>query len=295
MSTVVVNGFFVGLVYGLLAVGLVVVYRGSRVINFAYGETGMLAAFLFSDLRFGTGAAAVSLGAADRGLLVALPAAVVIGAALGAAAEILVARPLRDAPRIRALVGTFALGALFLTYAIRRWGLSARYVKPVVDGPGIELAGVRIVPGQLLILAVSVAVLAGLAALYRYSAFGLRLRATALDPYAAGLVGVNVNRTSVATWALAGSLAALSAVLIAPLVPFNVLFMTTLTIRALAAALVGGFTSLGGAFTAGVLLGIAEGVIGYQAPVSGITDGAIALFVVLLMLARPGGLVRSAY
>src|SRR2546423_4322267 len=104
MSTVVLNGFFVGLVYGLLGVGLVVVYRGSRVVNFAYGETGMLGAFVFADLRFGHGQAGL---AHDHGLWLALPIAVAASAALGALTELLVVRPMRNAPRIRPLVGTF--------------------------------------------------------------------------------------------------------------------------------------------------------------------------------------------
>jgi branched-chain amino acid transport system permease protein len=144
-------------------------------------------------------------------------------------------------------------------------------------------------------LVVSALALAGLWALYRFSAFGLRLRATALDPYAAGLVGVDVDRTSMATWALAGALSGISAILIAPLVAFNVAFMTTLSIRGLAAAVVGGLTNVGGAFTAGLLLGITEAVIAFKSPVSGVTDVAIAGFVVALLVVRPSGLARSAY
>src|SRR4029453_4468011 len=113
---------------------------------------------------------------------------------------------------------------------------------------------------------VSAAVLAALWVLYTFTSFGLRLRATALDPMAAGLVGVNPNTTSVVTWALAGGLAGLSGILIAPTVAFSVFFMTSLLLRSVAAALVGGLTSIGGAFAAGIILGVAEGVIGYAFP-----------------------------
>lgn len=292
MTTVVVNGFFVGLVYGLLAVGLVVVYRGSRVINFAYGETGMIAAFIFADLRYGSGA--ISSGH-HTNLLVALPLVIGLSAAIGAATEYFVARPLREAPRIRPLVGTFAVATLLLTFAIRRWGTSVRFTEPLVAGRGVHVAGLGIQRGQLLILGVAVVALAALHGLYRYTAFGLRLRATAVDPYAASITGVNVNRTSLATWALAGALAGASALLIAPLVAFNVFFMTMFNVRALAAALVGGLTSINGAFVAGVSIGIAEAVIAFKSPVTGITDATLATFILLLMLLRPAGLVRSAY
>lgn len=291
MGTVILNGAFVGLVYGLLGVGLVVVYRGSRVINFAYGETGMLAAFVFAELRLGNTLAST----ADRGILFTLPLAVGVAAALGALTEMFVVRPLREAPRVRLMVGTFAVGAMLLTFAIERWGVDVRFNKPLVEGAGADVLGLTVKPDQFVILAVALTVLSGLWALYRYTSFGLRLRATALDPYAAGLVGVNTNRTSMATWAMAGALSGLSAILIAPLVVFNVFFMAALSVRALAAALVGGLTSVGGAFTAGLLLGILEGVISYESPVTGVTDASVALVVIAVLLLRPTGLVRTRY
>jgi branched-chain amino acid transport system permease protein len=144
-------------------------------------------------------------------------------------------------------------------------------------------------PEQLWILATVVIVLAGLTALYRWTPFGLRMRATALDPYAAGLLGVNVNATSMATWALAGGLAGLSAILIAPLGAFTVLYMVPLTARGLAAALVGGLRSVTGAFVAGVVLGIGEAVIAFKTPVSGVTDLVTACAVLLVLFLRPAG------
>ena len=285
MSTVIVNGLFVGLVYGLLAVGLVVVYRGSRIINFAYGEIGMIGAFVFSELWVDSGVA----------LLIALAVGVGLSAALGALTEVVLIRPLRGQPPLTAMVGTLGVAALVLAYASRRYGLQPHFMPPLLDGDGVRLAGVTIQPGQLVILVVVFAILGGLAALYRYTSFGLRLRATALDPFAAGLVGVNTNSTSIATWALAGGLAGLSGILIAPSVAFSVVFMTTLLLRSLAAALVGGLTSIGGAFAAGIILGVAEGVIGYLAPVNGIIEVLLAGFVITLLLVRPSGLVRSAY
>lgn len=291
MSAVVINGVFVGFIYGLLGVGLVMGYRGSRIINFAYAETGMLGAFFYTDLRFGTEGAL----AHDQGLWLALPAGVAVAAVLGAITEVLVVRTLRHAPRIRALVGTFAVGTLFFIYGARRWGLDPHPAGSLVKGDGIRVGGLQVQPSQLLILYVSLVVLIGLWALYRFTAFGLRLRATAVDPYAAGLVGVDVNRTSMATWALVGVLSGVSAILIAPLVSFSTGFMTTLSIRGLAAALVGGLTNIQGAFSAGILIGVAEALIAFKSPVSGITDVVIAGFVLVLLIARPTGLVRSAY
>ena len=285
MTTVIVNGLFVGLVYGLLAVGLVVIYRGSRIINFAYGETGMIGAFVFSELWVDH----------HVPLLLAMVAGVALSAALGAVTEVALIRPLRGQPPLNAMVGTLAVAALILSYASRRYGLYPRFLPPLVGGKGIHAVGVTVSPNQLVILAVAAVLLAALGALYRYGSFGLRLRATALDPFAAGMVGVNTELTSVATWALAGGLAGLSGILIAPSVSFSVFFMSTLLLRSVAAALVGGLTSVSGAFAAGIALGVAEGVIGYVSPIKGIVEVGLAGFVIVLLLVRPSGLVRSAY
>ena len=285
MGTVVVNGFFVGLVYALVAVGLVIVYRGSRVVNFAYGETGMLGAFVFSELWVDHQVA----------LAIAILVGVLTSAVAGAATEVLLVRPLRGQPPLTAMVGTLAVAALILAFASRRWGLYADFLPPLVGGAGVRVAGVTVQPGQLAILLVSAAAFTVLWALYRFTAFGLRLRATAVDPLGAALVGVNTDKTSATTWALAGGLAGLSAILIAPGVSFSVFFMTALLLRAVAAALVGGLTSIAGAVAAGITLGVAEGVVGYLVPIRGIVEIGIAAFVIGLLLVRPTGLVRSAY
>lgn len=285
MITVVVNGIFTGLVYGLLAVGLVVVYRGTRIINFAYGETGMIGAFVFSELWVSSGLP----------LVLALVLGVLVSAAVGALTEVVLVRPLRGQPPLTAMVGTLAVASLILTFASRRYGVNPRFLPPLADGDGVRVLGQDIRPGQLVILVVVLGVIAGLTALHRWTSFGLRLRATAVDPLAAGLVGVDTDRTSLATWALAGGLAGLSAIVIAPSVAFGVFFMTTLLLRSVAAALVGGLTSIGGAFAAGIVLGVAEGVIGYLSPVTGIVEVLLAGFVIILLLVRPSGLVRSAY
>jgi branched-subunit amino acid ABC-type transport system permease component len=285
VAKVLVDGFFVGLVYGLLAVGLVVVYRGSRIINFAYGETGMIGAMVFSELWVDHH---VPLG-------IAVIAGVGLSAAIGAGTELALIRPLRGQPPLTAMVGTLAVATLILTYASRRYGLYPRFLPPLAGGRGFEVVGVRVQPGQVLILVVAALLLGALGALYRFTTFGLRLRATALDPFAAGLVGVDTEATSVATWALAGALAGLSGILIAPSVAFSVFFMTSLLLRSVAAALVGGLTSIWGAFTAGITLGVAEGVINYAFPVRGIVEVVLAASVIGMLLVRPSGLVRSAY
>lgn len=291
MGAVVLNGLFVGLIYGLLAVGLVVTYRVSRIVNFAYGETGMLCAFVFFAVRLGT----KSSHLIDHGILIALPAGILLGAVIGAVMERVIARPLRSDPVLNGMVATIAASLLFVTIAIDVWGPDVRPTKPMLAHGGMSILGLAVSSQQLLILACTLCVLGGLGAMYRYTSFGLRLRATAIDPYAASLSGINTDLTAMGTWALAGALSALSAILIAPLVAMNAVFMTLLTLRSFAAALLGGLTSLVGAFSAGLLLGMAEGVVTFKSPVAGMTDVLIAVGILILLLVRPGGLVRASY
>jgi branched-chain amino acid transport system permease protein len=285
MLIVITSGFFVGVVYGLLAVGLVLIYRGTRVINFAYGETGMLSAFFFYELW------------TDRHLPLglALVACVALAAAIGAAMDILVVRPLRNAPRLTTTVATFAIGALFITYAGRRWGLNPQYVQPLLSGRAFGVGDLQVQWEQVLIVALALAVTAILVVVYQATALGLRLKASALDPYAAGLVGVNVDRTSTLVWAVASGLSGLSAILIASVTTFQITFMTQFALRAVAAALIGGLTSIGGALSAGILIGVAEAVIAFKAPITGINEVLLAGLMIVLLIARPQGLIRSAY
>lgn len=291
MAAVALSGLFVGIIYGLLAIGLVLTYQVSRIVNFAYGELGMLAAFVYLDLRLGRDVVNVQ----ENGLLIAIPVALVMGAALGALLELLVARPLREDPTVKGMVATIAVSLLFITIGIQRWGADVRPTKPLVEGSGITVFDLTITPSQLLIAACAGVLLGALAVVYRYTSVGLRLRATAMDSYGAALSGIDINRTAMGVWAAAGALAAVSAVLITPLASASVLFMTLLALRSFAAALLGGLTSLVGAFAGGVFLGVLEGVVAFVSPVSGVTDAAVAVLIIVLMLVRPGGLVRAAY
>jgi len=286
MKTVLVNGVLFGTIYGLLAVGLVLIYRSSRVVNFAYGEMGMLAAFFFKYawvvLRYP--------------LLLALFLALLVSASVGATMEISIVRTMRRAPPLVSLVATFAVAALLLKIASEVWGTNPDFMPPLVSGSILRLGGLTIQNVQLISIGVAAVLLAGLWLLYRTTSTGVKLRALAIDPLMAGQLGININALSLTVWTGAGIIAGLSAILSASLVSFNVFFMTTLTLRGLAAALVGGLTSIAGAFTAAIALGVAEAVIQYWAPsVAGVVELTLSGMILVLLVVRPTGLVRSAY
>jgi branched-chain amino acid transport system permease protein len=283
--TLVVNGLIVGCIYGIIALGLVLVYKGSRVVNFAQGDFGMVGAFVLFSLY------------AEHHLPVglAVAAALAVAALLGAATEVLVVRHLVERSPVIAFVGTLGVSVFLQLVAEEVFDPGLRFFPPLVSGRPLRIGGLFVTRGQLLAVAVAVVVTLLTYLLYTHSPLGLRMRAVAQNPVGAALMGVNVRAVSTLTWAAGGLLSGVAAVLIAPLVTFQLLFMFFLLARALAAAIVGGLTSLVGGFAAGLLLGLAESAVTrYVSVQGGVEVGLLGLVLVALLL-RPRGLFRSEY
>ncbi len=179
-----VLGIVEGGIYGLLAVGIVLVYRGSRVLNFAQGEIGTVALVVAWYLT------------TDRGYpwIVGAGAGILAAIAIGLAFERLVVRPMADSSRISVAVATVGLLLFLLALGFRVFGESPRTVPAPIAGLGLRVAGVIVSPTQLLSLAVTIAVGAALAVLLRKTDFGLGVLAAADDPTAVRLVGVSLSR-----------------------------------------------------------------------------------------------------
>ena len=284
MIGVLTAGLFMGILYGMLTTSIVVVYRGSRVLNFAFAPIGMIGAFAFSEAWTTNG---LPLG-------VALVIGVGTSALLGLAVERFVIRPLRGSTELASMLSTAAVGSVLLVFATRRWGSTPRAAPPLIDGPGVHFGSIFVQRQQLLLAGVTVVVLVLLTVLNSATPFGLRMRAVALDPYGAGLSGVNVSATSAVIWLLGGALAGLAGILVAPLVAFSVVFMSGLALRAIAAALIGGLGNVALAFVAAVGLGLAEAFIGYKSPVTGVVEATLAVLVIAVVLIRPSGLGRTS-
>lgn len=291
MGTYLVIGLTSGVIYGLAALGLVLIYKGTRVFNFAQAEFGTVAAymvFLFHEAR-----GVNYLLAALIGIIAA------IGFALGT--ERIIVRPLAAAPRVIALVGT--AGAAFLAIGLELWigKPEPRSLSPAIEGGGISVAGFVVSPQNFLALFVLIAIAILAALFFQRTYLGMAILANSMDSTATKIVGANANRISQLTWAIAGTLGGVAGILLAP--ELNVVpgFMTTnILIPAFTAGVVGGMTSLVGAFVAGELIGLIEG-IGLYAIVKNpalevIPEGTtvlIFLVLVLTLAVRPKGLFGS--
>lgn len=286
-----VFGLVAGSIYGLLALGVVLVYRGSRVLNLAHGEIGTMALYIASFL------------VVDQHVPYALACGVAILAAvlIGVAFERGVVQFMRDAEPLSVAVATIGLLTLLVSTEFFFFGGSPRNLPPAISGAGLTVAGVVVSANRLLGLAVCAVIALGLAALLKRTDFGLGVLAAAQDARAARLVGVPLARTSMFVWGTSAGLAAVAALLIEPdLGAFTAGFMSRLFVFALAAALVGGLTSLPGAFVGGLAVGLLEAAVKQLTlnvtSVPGLPTVSVFALILLVLLVRPRGLFggRSA-
>lgn len=279
MTTILSNGLVIGAIYGLVALGITLVYKKSGVLNFAHGEVGMFGAFIFYVLSV------------EQHLpyLVAAAAGVATSAALGCVTFLLLAR--RRADPLNMLIGTLAVAGVLVFVANEIWGPDQFYVPPPLADVRVSVAGLTFTGSRLLVLGTGIVLAGGFFALFRTSRMALLFRASASDPYAAELMGVDVTRLDVITWTVAGALAGFAAVLVAPLVGFDIFFMTLLAIRGFAAALLAGLSNVAGALGAGLALGLAEATLTRQTTQPGLPEAVLVGLIVVFLL-RPQAAVR---
>jgi ABC-type branched-subunit amino acid transport system ATPase component/ABC-type branched-subunit amino acid transport system permease subunit len=278
---VLVLGLVTGLTYALLGVGLVLVYKSSRVLNFAHGEMGAL----------GAGLIPVLVVRHHWNYWAALGAALAVAAAAGLVLEVAVIRKLATRSRLIVLVATIGASQLFFaisTFIPKQSLGSATF--PVPFHAVVNVGSLRLTTGELIILLVVPLVTAGLVAFFRFTNLGLASRAAAENEDAAHLAGVPVRRVSMAVWTLAGLLAGISAVLVGPTQPIvtRQALGPQLLVRALGAAMVGGLVSLPQVFAGGVAIGLVEALVKWNYPTGGTFEVVLLLLIVGSLLARRG-------
>jgi branched-chain amino acid transport system permease protein len=298
---ILVFGIQRGAIFGLVGLGLALVYTSTRILNFAQGELGTVPAFVAFLVMAGFSTDVTAK--ADRGLL--LPAtvlAVVVGAALGVGLYLAVIRPLGAVSPVTSLVATAGVAVLLTSVEINVFEAAGRpFPRPVAGGFRLPIVDIVVEWHTIVILGVLAAVAALLAAFFK-SGPGVALLATAQDPFAAELHGVPVERMRATAWGAAGALGALAGVLGAgvfeTLTPG--LVTSTFLIPAFTGVVLGGITSMVGAVVGGFALGIVsqaaiEIVTALDLDISGPPQLAVLLVLLAVLLVRPQGLLgRSA-
>jgi branched-chain amino acid transport system permease protein len=283
-------GVTTGAAYGMVALGLVLIYKSSGVFNFAQGEFGTVALYALYLLDF------------ETSYWLALVGALVVAGLMGFLTERLVIRPLFTAPRVILLVATAGVALFAIGIEIWYTGAQARGVAKLFDRVDrVEVLGRQISDQRLLLVATLVVLAVLLGLFFTRTNLGLAILGASQEPTATELVGISVRRLSSFTWVLAALLGGLAALIIVPDEPgsFGPGFMTTnYLIAAFTAAVLGGMTSLPGAFVGGVIVGIIQSVATSAEIFQDIpgTPSVLVTFCVLLvvLLVRPQGLLGKA-
>lgn len=287
-----VDGTVTGSVYALVAVGFVVVYRVTGVINFAQGAFVMLGPMLaitFFRALGGTGAAALALGAA---------AAVLSTALVATAVHRLTLKPARGASSLTRIIITVGVYITLQGLALRVWG-PRPYVMPAfttlqMADRFLELGGVTLQAQTLWVWGVGLATLLGLVWFFERTVVGKAMRACAVNPTAARLVGIPVDRMSTLAFALAGVVGAVAGIVLAPSTRPTYDMGLELGLKGFVAAIAGGLVSLPGAVAGGLVLGVLESLWA-GVTVAGFKDLFAFVMLILLLLARPQGWLEGGH
>jgi branched-chain amino acid transport system permease protein len=277
------NGISTGAVYASVALALVLIWRATRIVNFAQGAMLMFTTFVASAVIGATGSYVL-------GLVVAL----CCGLILGAVVERVLIRRVENGPPLNAVILTLGLYALLVAVAGMIWGLQPRSFPAAFSLRGYRVGGTNLLftPNDTFIVAVVVLVAAALALLFRKTSLGLQMRAAAFKPEVARLLGVRVGRMFTLGWALAAVAGALAGVLVAPSVFLGPNNFDPILISGFVAAVLGGLDSPPGAVIGGILLGLALSYVsGYEGSAL-VPLAALAILVVVLMV-RPTGLFSA--
>ncbi len=285
-ASVVIEGVILGLNYGLLAMGLVLIYRTSRVLNFAQGQLGIVAAVLLVKLHD------------DYGMFywAALLAALAVAAGAGAVSE-LVLRRLFNRPRVLVMVATVGLSQVLYLFTVLPFVRPKKLFRafPLPIHVTFRVSGYLFQPGDVLTLIVAPLVAVSLAVFIRRSHWGLTMRAMAENTESARLSGVWVRRTSTIAWTIAGALSAITAILASPsqTSALTQVLSPDLLLRALTAALIGAMVSLPVALVAGVAIGVVQEVLVWNVTSEATVQVILFALLLVVLLVRVGGLQKG--
>jgi branched-chain amino acid transport system permease protein len=282
VAQVVVSGVTPGATYALMALGFVLVYKATGVVNFAHGEAVMIGAYtgliLHTDLRLPYVAAFV--------------VTLVVAFALGVVFELIVYRPLIKAPMVSVILASIALGQVIRSVARLVRGDDLRVFPAVLSTRPLALGEVVITPLSLGVIALALLFMALLAAFFRWCRLGKAMRAVSENQLAASLMGVSVPAVFSWTWGLSSLLAGASGILIAPLVMISP-EMGFVDFKGFVADFLGGFSSIRGTILGGFVMGILENLAGvFVSPAY--KDVFSFLFMIAVLAVRPAGLLGAA-
>jgi branched-chain amino acid transport system permease protein len=283
---ITLSGLVEGMIYAAFALALVLIWRSTRIVNFAQGAMAAATAFI-----------ALAIIDAGQSYWVALVAALVSGFVLGAVVERVVVRPVEGGPELNAVIVTLGLFVAIQALIAIIFGSSFQSFPTPFGVRGFEVGGttIALTPTSVYIIVAVLITMALLVALFRFTRVGLAMRASAFGQEVARLLGVRVGRMLTLGWALAAVVGSLSGLLIAGGEFVYPAYMDSLIVFGFVAAVLGGLDSPVGAIVGGLLLGLALSYVsGYLPRGSALVNVAALVILMVVLLVRPGGLFASS-
>jgi len=279
----VASGIAQGCIYGLIALGFVLIYKATEAVSFAQGDLMMLGGFIGL-------ATTVVMGLP---FWIAFIATLIVMLAVGMLLERAVLRPLLGHPSFTVVMVTIGIGFLSrgLVTMIPFWGTET-HVLPVpyrdeivrVGGDG----GLVMSMEHIVVIAVTALLMAALYVLFKYTKIGIAMKATSQNQLAAFYMGIPVRRINMLVWGIAAAVAACAGLLLAP-ITFVHANMGFVGLKAFPAAVIGGFGSIPGALVGGLIIGVVEMLAGFYLP-EGFKDIAAYVVVLIMLAVKPTGL-----
>ncbi|MGZ5267324.1 MAG: branched-chain amino acid ABC transporter permease [Caldimonas sp.] len=277
---IVISGAAQGCIYGLIALGLVLIYKTTETVSFAHGELMMLGAFAGYGL----------MTLAGLPFWIAFVATVLAMGVFGIALERVVIRPILGQPAFTLVMLTIGIGyvARGLVTMIPGIGTETHALAVPYKDQIWNVGALVLNVEQMVVIAATAILSAALYAMFRYTRIGIAMQASSQNQLAAYYVGIPVKRLNGLVWGLAAAVAAIAGLLLAP-ITFVYANMGFIGLKAIPAAVVGGFGSLPGAIVGGLVIGIVESLSGFYLP-EGFKDVAPYAVVLIMLVIRPNGI-----
>jgi branched-chain amino acid transport system permease protein len=277
---IILSGVAQGCIYGLIALGFVLIYKATETVSFAQGDLMMLGAFAGLGVMTGLGFP----------FWVAVPAAMLAMGAFGIVLERAVIRPILGQPAFSIVMLTIGIAyvARGLMTMIPNVGTETHTLPVPYKDAVWNVGGLIVNVEQFVVIAATAVLCALLYAMFRYSKLGIAMQASSQNQLAAYYMGIPVRRLNGLVWGLAAMLAAVAGLLLAP-ITFVHANMGFIGLKAFPAAVVGGFGSLPGAIVGGVIIGVVESLAGFYLP-EGFKDVAAYVVVLIMLMVKPNGL-----
>ncbi|MFD5146943.1 branched-chain amino acid ABC transporter permease [Streptomyces sp. NPDC058401] len=278
------GGLSMGSVYALIALGFVVIFKATEVVNFAHASLLLAGGYVTATLH------------EELGFWGALLAGALSAAAVGAAIEFLVMRRYRGQDQSVLAIVTIGVDILLITDLTRRLGTDVLALGDPWGDRVVHLGAVTVPQTRIAAILTAGLLITVFLLVFRHTSWGVAMRAAAEQPETAALMGVRLGRVSLAAWAVAGALAAVAALFLTVFPTPGLERATSLAaLKAFPAAILGGLDSTSGALAGGLIVGVTEALAtGYQSQLTflgrGIGDLAPYLVMVAVLLIRPAGL-----